>query len=105
MSWIDDVIKAHPHTSWGNRLVVKKDAYGNRVEVAIERAMRSGEPAPFFNCWVFKPCDYVYRLDSNGRPMPGHPDWAKDLIAQALEVDKARVRLGFGEDEFDVRPF
>jgi hypothetical protein len=37
--------------------------------------------------------------------MPGHLDWAKDLIAQALEVDKARVRLGFGEDEFDVRPF
>lgn len=105
MSWIDDAIKAHPHTSWGDRLAVKKDAYGNRVEVAIERAMRSGEPAPFFNCWVFKPCDYVYRLDSNGRPMPGHLDWAKDLIAQALEVDKARVRLGFGEDEFDVRPF
>jgi hypothetical protein len=45
MSWIDDVIEAHPHTSWGNRLVVKKDAYGNRVEVAIERAMRGGEPA------------------------------------------------------------
>ena len=85
--------------------MVEKDAYGNRVEVAIERAVRSGEPVGFFNCWVFKPCEYVYRHDKDGRPVDGHLDWARDLIAQALEVNKAKVRLGFGEDEFDVRPF
>jgi hypothetical protein len=37
--------------------------------------------------------------------MPGHLDWARDLIAQSLGVDIFKVRLGFEEDCFDVRPF
>lgn len=104
MSWIDEAVKAHPHTSWGERLVVEKDAYGNRVEVAIERAVRSGEPLPYWNCWVFMPCEYVYRM-VEGKAAPGHLDWARDLIAQALEIDVGKVRLGYGDECFDVRPF
>lgn len=105
MSWIDDAIAARPHTTWGSHLVVEKDAYGEKTEVAFERAVRADVALPYWKCWVYKPCEYVYRLNKDGRAEQSHLDWARDLIAQALGVDVKRVCLGFGEECFDVRPY
>lgn len=105
MSWVDDAVKAKPHNTWDNHLVVEKDGYGERTEVAFEHAVREGKQLPYWTCWVFKPTSYVYRLDENCRAPVEHLRWAKDLVAQALEVNVSHVQLGYGENEFDVRPF
>lgn len=98
MSWIDDAVAAHPHTTWGDQLVVAKDLYGEQVKVAFAKSGVTTERA-YWTCWVFRESSYVYRLNQE------HMDWARDLIAQALEVDKSKVVLGFNANEFDVRPF
>jgi hypothetical protein len=107
MPGIDDAIAAKPHTLY-NPLTVERDAYGESTPVAFERGtdgMNGGGPRPYVTCWVMRNEKYVYRRDTSGRAPHAHLDWARDLIAQALGVPVSKVALGFGRDQFDVRPF
>jgi len=82
--------------------------YGpNVVEVdkyifGFEYARLYGEPNPkgFINAWVMR----GWPGHDEAREMYHSGEWNK-LIAKALNVPVGHVRLGFGYDQFDVRPF
>jgi len=79
----------------------KEVAVGGYV-LGFEYARRDGEPHPkgFINAWVMRGWP-GYDL---AREMYQNEEWNR-LIAEALKVPVGSVRLGFGQDQFDVRPF
>jgi hypothetical protein len=107
MSWLDEAIAKKPHQTFSPLTV--KDNNGENVQVAFERGSRwEGKTQvshPYVTCWVFKPVEYVYRFNSAGRAHPDHLNNLRSLISRALDIHVTRVEIGFGPDQFDVRPF
>lgn len=73
-----------------------------RYTFMFEEARSRGEvdPKGFINAWVVMGWPGYDRA----REMYQNGEWKK-LIAEALGISPRDVRLGFGRDEFDVRPF
>ena len=58
------------------------------------------DPNSFFSAWVMR----GWPGYDKARVMYQNGEWRK-LIAKALNISPTEVSLGFGHDQFDVRPF
>jgi len=99
-SLVRDAVDAVPGRWPGDTM---KQVSAGPYTFMFEIAYRNGAPNPqgYINAWVmggsWPGYDKASEMYHNG-------EWKK-LIAAALKIPVGFVHLGFGQDEFDVRPF